>query len=240
MSVDKSFIDKILKLAPADIHRVDFRNYSDRKLYQLTPPVIGNVEVHTLTAIVDFCRKELVSSGFQYLVHVASPGGVAVMSAADADYRQREYPVTAVLQAELFPFGRYIDTEHFVIALQSQFVQDKTTAAILALVGNLTTVAESRTLDDGVSQVVEARVGLSKRETVVVPNPVQLAPFRTFVEVEQPVSNFVFRINAKDHSCALYEADGGAWKNAATARIKEILVKALSEFDAGKIFTVLA
>jgi len=155
-------------------------------------------------------------------------------------YRHREFPLSAQLQAKPFPFGQFMPTENFVIALQSRFIQDETTAAMLALVGNLTTTKESRTLDDGVSQTVEARVGISKLQTVVVPNPVQLRPYRTFLEIEQPLSNFVFRVDAKDHSCALFEADGGFWKNVATSFIKERLQRELAEFVEKEVFTILA
>ena len=57
---------------------------------------------------------------------------------------------------------------------------------------------------------------------VPVPNPVALVPFRTFIEVEQPESKFVFRV--KDGpQMGLFEADGGEWRLAAMLRIKEYL-----------------
>lgn len=60
---------------------------------------------------------------------------------------------------------------------------------------------------------------------VVVPNPVTLAPYRTFVEVKQPESKFVFRMRKSEEGpqAALFEADGGAWKIEAMQRVKEFL-----------------
>ena len=51
-------------------------------------------------------------------------------------------------------------------------------------------------------------------EDVLVPNPVKLQPFRTFHEISQPEIAFVFRMKNSQSgvSCALFEADGGAWK----------------------------
>jgi hypothetical protein len=237
MTIDKSFIEKIIELSPVKIREIDNVNYSDKKLFRVDPPTVGTLTVHTMTAIVDFCCGEDLFG--DYLLHVASPERVLLLSEVKENYLTRQCPLQAELQSEPFPFGRFLKTMDFIIALQSRFVQDATTAAILALVGNLTTNAESRTLNDGVTQTVEAKVGLSKRENAVVPNPVRLAPYRTFLEIEQPGSNFVFRINAIDHTCALFEADGGAWKNRATADIKEWLKERLCDLPIGK-FKVLA
>lgn len=48
----------------------------------------------------------------------------------------------------------------------------------------------------------------------------------------KPMSEFIFRMKDKDYgvSCAVIEADGGAWINAATKNIKEYLEFELSEF----------
>ena len=46
------------------------------------------------------------------------------------------------------------------------------------------------------------------------------------------MSEFIFRMKDKDYgvSCAVIEADGGAWINVATKNIKEYLEFELSEF----------
>ena len=40
--------------------------------------------------------------------------------------------------------------------------------------------------DDGVSQKATITKGIAGKEDVIVPNPVTLRPYRTFLEVEQP------------------------------------------------------
>lgn len=81
--------------------------------------------------------------------------------------------------------------------------------------------------------------GLSGKETALVPNPVKLRPYRTFTEVEQPESEFVFRMKNYDGSvgCAIFEADGGAWKNRAMKNIKEYLQYELAGMEQ---FTVIS
>ena len=60
---------------------------------------------------------------------------------------------------------------------------------------------------------------------MIVPNPVRLRPYRTFGEIEQPESAYVFRIKDSERGPAfkLVEADGGLWKNDAMKRIKEYM-----------------
>ncbi|OSB00487.1 hypothetical protein B2H85_13365, partial [Clostridium botulinum] len=55
---------------------------------------------------------------------------------------------------------------------------------------------------------------------------VTLAPYRTFPEIEQPLSRFIFRMQ-QGPSAAIYEADGGAWRNQAMQRIKAYLEEEL-------------
>lgn len=60
-----------------------------------------------------------------------------------------------------------------------------------------------------------------------MPNPVYLAPYRTFREVTQPLSPFVLRMKQGREgglpTVALFEADGGKWKLDAIAFIRDFL-----------------
>ncbi|PFR65873.1 hypothetical protein COK29_26730, partial [Bacillus cereus] len=70
------------------------------------------------------------------------------------------------------------------------------------------------------------------------PNPVSLQPYRTFVEVEQPKSNFIFRMKDGPR-CSIHEADGGAWKLQAMNNIEDYLTTALAdEVDSKKVFII--
>ena len=61
------------------------------------------------------------------------------------------------------------------------------------------------TRDNGVSQEVEARQGVSLKALVQVKPRVALRPFRTFLEVEQPVGEFLLRLD-DDGNVGLFEA----------------------------------
>jgi hypothetical protein len=77
--------------------------------------------------------------------------------------------------------------------------------------------------DDGVSQRTTVKQGVALKETVTVKGRVTLRPYRTFREIEQPASTFVFRLQSHEGAvpaCGLFEADGGTWKLDAVLAIK--------------------
>lgn len=101
---------------------------------------------------------------------------------------------------------------------------------ILQFAGNVKAGTVAEYGDTGVGQKAAIKKGVASLQEVEVPSPCRLMPYRTFTEVKQPMSSFIFRVKDNDRlgvSCALFEADGGAWKNEAKKNIKEYLEKEL-------------
>ena len=74
--------------------------------------------------------------------------------------------------------------------------------------------------------------GITRVAEAPVPNPIKLRPYRTFLEVEQPASLFVFRLRENKEAgiqAALFEADGGMWENLARLKIKDFLHERLAD-----------
>ena len=115
--------------------------------------------------------------------------------------------------------------------MQAHFVSDFYVSDLIKLVGNVVDENSITTADDGVSQRVTARSGISLVQQVGVPNPVRLAPYRTFNEIEQPESSFVFRVRkgANGVEAALFTADGNAWVNDAILDIRDFLASKLPD-----------
>ena len=68
---------------------------------------------------------------------------------------------------------------------------------------------------------------------------VALRPFRTFLEVEQPVSEFLLRLD-DDGNVGLFEADGGMWQQTAKASIAAYFEDKLAEeVKDGKIVVMM-
>lgn len=237
--IDKSFIQKIEEMSTPQYHLENDVTYCDTDMKIVYPPSANHLAVSTLSSLIDYCANEL-EDGRNYILHIESVSKVSLLGRLDTKYRNREYYVIANAPSFDFKFGQFMPVDEFIIALQSSFLQDETTTAILKLVGNMTRVSEVGTKDDGITQRVEVKAGLAKVENISVPNPVYLRPYRTFLEVYQPASNFVLRMNA-NHSCALFEADGGAWKNVAVEYIKGHLDTELGNKTVAEgIITILA
>lgn len=217
----KEAIDRLISLGGMTIENFEGRPYAvgAGRVEALIPPQADTLHINTLTGIVDYAPTS------DTMIHVVDNALVEVISAAFDDmWLTRSTFLRAEHEAPVFSFGQFMPSEQFIIALQSQFVQDERTAAILKVVGNLKDENFTNLNDDGVTQSVTARAGISTVATVAVPNPVTLRPYRTFMEVEQPASKFILRMKQGGY-CALFEADGHMWRLEAIKNIKRWLAE---------------
>ena len=118
--------------------------------------------------------------------------------------------------------------EEAMVALRSKFQHTDDVDYILSLIGRMDVNQQISSEDNGVTQTVQVRSGVSFVENQQVRPIVSLAPYRTFQEVLQPESDFVFRVD-QDRNVSLTEADGGMWKLAARNAVKTYLKDALAE-----------
>jgi hypothetical protein len=220
----KEAIDKILSLGTFKAEAIKDRLYSNGHtgILPLKPPQAATLTINTLTGIKDFNP-----SPEKTMIHVFDHKTVNIIDKEFSDsWLTRSTYLAAIHESPVFKFGQYMDVENFIIAMQAMFVQDDVTALILKLVGNVKDEGVSNFNDDGVTQVVTAKTGISLVNNVPVPNPVTLRPYRTFMEIEQPASTFVFRIKGnrgEQPMCALVEADGRMWRLHAIKKIREWL-----------------
>lgn len=225
--IDKSFIEKIESMAETKILDINDRPYSTSQLHPVREPKPATLRIRTLSGLVDY----LVSNAdgltlSDLIVHVNSPTDVHLYSRFCGNFAQRsQFLEVEAIDQIFFEFGRYQPLELFNVALQSQFVQGETTASMLKIIGNIKDGEVKSFSDDGISQEVRAKRGVTLVEEVNVPNPVDLAPYRTFPEVEQPSSKFVFRMRSGSLTpeCALFVADGNAWALDAIDNIRDWL-----------------
>lgn len=233
----KEALQYIVGMGKAEIHEENGQTFSDKRLTLLEEPTAEPFTVHTLSGLVDYLKSN-VDGGEPVILHVASPTEVKVESPLNSDAERDSFIRAEALIPE-FRFDSWYNTEEFNIKLQSCFVKNEDRDIVLKVVGNIEDEKVTAYKDDGVSQKVVARTGAANVGNVEVPNPVTLAPYRTFVEVLQPESDFVFRMKDGPR-CALFEADGGAWKNEAIDNIKKYLVASLGkQISAGRI-TIIA
>lgn len=187
-------------------------------------PKARPVQARTLTALMDYmehCSQEFPG---RMIIHIADPTHVRLLSELDAE-RERETLFETEAETSAFRFGEWYDQENFMIALQANFQANNDLAAVLKLAGNIVSKNDQTYSDDGTTQVATMTIGVATKVDAIVPNPVTLIPFRTFQEVAQPESAFVFRIGERGGTPAfkLIEAEGGLWKMTAVNAIKDYI-----------------
>lgn len=234
----KEFVQYLLEMNRPEIVEHAGDSYSTRNLHKLNVESdVETIEARSLSGLVDYVRSHFDTSR-DFMIHVESPTSVSVYDALNDDYERRKYlKATAMLPNIIF--DRFIDTESFNIQLQSKFVKTDDSAKLMALLGNIVQDGSVNTVDDGVSQRVTTKTGVATRGDVVLPNPVDLKPIRTFVEIDQPESSFVLRLQ-EGPKAALFEADGAAWEINAMHNIKEYLHEELKDLVESEQVTIIA
>lgn len=227
----KEALQYIVGLSAPVVQKIGNETYSDKPLHRVDyMPLAEPIQLSTLESLVDYIKSDVDNMGPMF-IHVLSPTKVRMYSCLDYN-RNREYIAEVTANVPEFGFNRWIDHESFCISLQSKFLPNEDRALLLKFAGTVESGTIAEYGDDGVTQKATVKVGIAKKGEAVIPNPVTLVAYRTFIEVEQPESPYIFRMQDRNGiQCALYEADGGAWKIDAMRRIKEYLEAALEGMD---------
>ncbi|MCC5422481.1 hypothetical protein [Clostridium botulinum] len=212
------------------IIELDQGTFSTEGLSRVTGPLADTLIVSTLTGLVDYIKTNTDKLQSELLIQVKSHDDVRLYSPLNEDKEREMYiKAVAILPNNIY-YDRFMGTEEFNIMLQSSFVDVGDKEVLLKYTGLVRDEAVKDTGDDGVSQAVTIKTGVASVGQAVVPNPVTLAPYRTFPEIEQPLSKFIFRMQ-QGPKAAIFEADGGAWRNQAMRSIKAYLEEELKGID---------
>lgn len=214
---------------------------NDGQAKEIHPRVFNareSVDLNTLSGMVNYIKSNLERIESKLILHVKNESIVKLMGTLEVDGSREELAYAKAIVPD-FRFDTYYDVEEFNIALQSKFVENDDRQILLKVVGNVSEDNVKNVGDDGVSQAVTINQGVASKADVKVPNPVELAPYRTFLEVTQPESQFVFRMKDGPRA-AIFEADGGAWRNQAIVNIREYFKNELRAEIANNRITILA
>jgi hypothetical protein len=228
----KEAIEKVEQMSKPELLMDQWgRWWSTKQMQHIAQPKASSLSVDTLTGLVEYVAKIVETK--EVFLFVENAFKVSCHGAKEIlPSRQREHYGDATYQFAGFHFGEWLNLDNFIIGLQVMFEQGENTAAILKIVGNLSDSNVTTFSDDGVSQAVAAKVTLTKVENVEIPRILTLAPWRTFREIEQPKSEFIFRMRQVPNSapqCALFDVGGDLWKIDAMEKIKEYLTRELPE-----------
>jgi hypothetical protein len=205
-----------------------------RRIYDDPRP--DTLEVSSLSAIAAYVRDKLEGiDPAKLFARIVSPTRVELLEAFSGDQKARTCFMVAKLgnDAEPFKFGSWYETEAFIIALMSLFENTEDRGVVLTIASSLVSEAKIAKLDNGSTTKTQANAGIINTSDAVDPGVAVLQPFRTFRQIEQPASSFLFRYRAQGDEVVLtlIEADGGAWKHEAMKRIADYFDKEVPELQ---------
>lgn len=236
----KEFAQYLQSLKDNKLYTINGDTYSDKDLVRIAPHVDrpSRLSVTGLDSIVKLVRTELdMFENLPLFIRVDGARKVSVFSTYDSEMaRDSLYEATCDVPDFREGFRPY---DKSIIELRSKFLPGEGVDYLLNLLSRISKENGVTTNDNGVSQTVEARQGVSLKTLVKVNPRVSLAPFRTFLEVAQPDSEFLLRLD-DDGNVGLFEADGGMWVVEAKRRICDYFAASLSdEISGGKVVVMM-
>ncbi len=210
-------------------------SFTNDKLYQLPEDEPSVFSTKTLASLVELIIKEHSHDSLNdIIIHVDSPTRVNVHTVLRG-HLNRFNLYSASAELPRITLDSYLDLEAMNILLKSAFVQNETRDRLIQVLGQVVEDAIKTSADDGMAQEVTVKTGIRTLAKMEMPTIVNLAPYRTFIEVEQPEGEFLLRLR-KGPEAALFEADGGSWKMEARRNIKAYFEDALAGLiDDGKV-----
>ena len=194
-------------------------------------PTAANIEETSLSAFVGYLRRNIDKLDRERLqVVVDSPTNVSVRGWLHARNRKRDIfcraqPILPKLTgvATLDQFASLHDFRLNLLTCFAPTPERNKLLESLRLVKKNTAIENS---DDGLNQSLVVKAGVDLVSSVPLPNPVSLAPYRTFLEVQQPVSDFLLRMDGGGEGrvqARLVLVDGGMWDLAARTAVGQDL-----------------
>ena len=232
-------IKEIERMSAPTIHEVEGSIFSNQELVHVMykKPMPRCIDLTGLDSICKMVRNEAEHVGLQIFIQVKDYKSVSVFTELDED-EDRLYLYNCVADTPAVTTNRFMAYENAVIELRSLYIPNKGTEYLLQLLSSISNESKVTSSDNGVTQQVEARSGIALNSMVKVEPRVSLQPFRTFVEVAQPESEFLLRINDRGE-IGFFPADGGVWKLEATRNVAAYFENALKDLvDSGAVVVI--
>ena len=233
MDLTAQAIEKLQESGEPQLFNINGVEFASNHLVPMKPFLPDPLKVSTLNAIID-----LFGAGWEKIgtategrsnpvIHIESPTKVSVVNGISNNAGQRVDFICAELKfTTKFPFGEWMSQEALIIALQAQFLVTPERDKVLRVASKLASEDRLEIEDSGVHQTATAKSGVALVEKVEISPRILLVPYRTFREVKQPGSEFIFRIKKGGSGLpllALFEADGGQWQLEAMNNIANYL-----------------
>ena len=234
----KAMIEKIEKMAGPKVYDIGDEHFASANLVRIDPKKDFPKSI-TLTGLESVCKMveneaNDLFPGDQVLIQVMDYRKVRVFTTLDAEM-DRCWLYECEADTPKIRVNTYMSHEEAVVQLRSLYIPGADTEYLLQLLSSISKESKVTSSDNGVTQTVEARQGIALTNAVPVKPRVTLRPFRTFLEVDQPESDFLLRLD-NGGDVGLFEADGGVWKLEATRNIAAYFESKLEQLvSAGRV-----
>lgn len=193
-------------------------------------PRVEELQINSLRGLVDYIKEETESFSEKSFVHISTPTCVRFIAPFFGEMRAREVYVKATSNQSPLNLG-WLSTEEMIIQLVTKFREDEDQKNLIKLLSSLVGTTTVQKSDDGLSQQVEVRDGITTTAKVEIKPIRRLHPIRTFSEIEPCSEMFLLRLrkNGAEFSAQLTEADGHKWEEEARMRISEFITAQLPD-----------
>ena len=229
--LDKSFIEKIEDMVKESTVEIDGKTFAREKLNPIKDyDNIDPIKAQTLTALIDYIDSQPDPKISDLIITIENEKSVKIMSSLTGCFNERICFMETKYNEPKREMDNFISLERFIVMCISNFKMNEDLQKALILLSKVTDSNIKTILDDGITQQVNIKAGISMEGEAKLPPIVSLIPYRTFSEIEQPESKFLLRAKKVDDEIkyALFETDGGAWKNDAISNIRNWLLSQLS------------
>lgn len=238
----KAALEKIQEMSRNQVHKIGDEYYSELHLNRIAPHVNKPqaITVSTLEGIVSLVQAEIKkSTALPLFVYAARHNLVEVFTTYRDDDYSRDSLYVSKADTASPEIGQWISKDAAIIQLRSLYEPDGDVNYILDVLSKITEESKVSSNDNGLSQNIEAQKGIALRENITLKPRVKLTPYRTFLEIEQPESEFILRAD-EGARILIEEADGGVWKLEAKRRIKQYFAEHLKkEITEGRVIVTI-
>jgi hypothetical protein len=217
----KEAIDRILAISePKEMHILG-RTFlvSAGKTEEVSNENHTRLESPSLDGLLDYSKR---FAGTDAFIYVSSPTCVTLF-ANKAKSGLNHVAYTAKACINTFPFGNKLSQEEMTIKLRSCFEENEDLRSLLVGISRITSGPVTTSADDGVTQTVTVKTGVSMKDEADV-NPVRrLVAYRSFAGISSPKASYLLRVYADKEQgprFSLFDMEGDAWIAETVSKLK--------------------
>jgi len=228
--MDRSAIETIQEGAAPVFKDLNGKTFSNKEFY----PVMDNsikkaIEVTNLDSVVRFLDGK---GADEFLINIRNYRRADILSQKCDILGKRNRWLIAEPDLPGYELNCFLEMTKAIIALKTKFKQTEQIDTLVKTLGNITSSKVNTVLDDGITQKVEMAEGITLSKSDKMPLFVNLIPYFTFFDVDQPEIPFLIRLREGGQGLpvvGLFPADGGLWKEKCIGKIRDFFAQRIPE-----------